>query len=106
MCSRDVGADLMLAWPTAEIAVMGAEGAVNILYRGEIDKAEDKAERRAELVQEYREAFASPYMSAGLTFVHDVIEPRHTKASLSLALRSMLSKRETRPPKKHGNIPL
>jgi len=106
MCSRDMGADLVLAWPTAEIAVMGAEGAVNILYRSELEKAEDRAARRAELVEEYRATFASPYMSAGLNFVHDVIEPRKTKASLSLALRSLLSKREARPPKKHGNIPL
>ncbi len=106
MCSRDMGADLVLAWPTAEIAVMGAEGAVSILYRGEIEAAEDKAARRAELVEEYRAAFASPYMSAGLTFVHDVIEPRRTKSALSLGLRSMLAKREARPPKKHGNIPL
>ncbi len=106
MCSRDVGADLVVAWPTAEIAVMGAEGATNILYREEIEKAENKAERRAELVAEYRAAFASPYMSAGLTFVHDVIEPRRTKACVSLALRTLLSKRDSRPPKKHGNIPL
>ncbi len=106
MCSRDVGADLVVGWPTAEIAVMGAEGAVNILYRSELESAENKAERRAELVQEYREHFASPYMSAGLTFLHDVIEPRRTKACLSLTLRSLLSKREARPPKKHGNIPL
>ena len=106
MCSRDMGADLVLAWPTAEIAVMGADGAVNILYRSELEQAADKAQLRAELVSEYRDVFASPYMSAGLTFLHDVIEPRRTKACLSLALRSLLSKSETRPPKKHGNIPL
>jgi propionyl-CoA carboxylase beta chain len=106
MCSRDMGADLVLAWPSAEIAVMGAEGAVNILYRNDIQKAEDRAAKHAELVQEYRDEFCSPYQAAGKMFVHDVIEPRRTKAAVSLALRSLLSKRETRPPKKHGNIPL
>jgi len=106
MCSRDMGADLVLAWPTAEIAVMGAEGAVNILYRKEIEEAEDQAARRRELIDEYRAEFASPYQSAARMFVHDVIQPRRTRAAVSLALRSLLSKRETRPPKKHGNIPL
>jgi propionyl-CoA carboxylase beta chain len=109
MCSRDMGADLVLAWPTAEIAVMGAEGAVNILYRRELNEAETpeaRAEKSAELAAEYRDQFASPYLSAGRLFVHDVIEPRRTKAAVSLGLRSLLSKRETRPPKKHGNIPL
>ncbi len=106
MCSRDMGADLVLAWPSAEIAVMGAEGAVNILYRKDIQHADDRAAKHAELVQEYRDEFCSPYQAAGKMFVHDVIEPRRTKAAVSLALRSLLSKRETRPPKKHGNIPL
>ena len=107
---RDVlarhGADLVLAWPTAEIAVMGAEGAVNVLYRKEIDEAEDKAARRRELIDEYRAEFASPYQSAARMFVHDVILPRRTRSAVSLWLRSLLGKRETRPPKKHGNIPL
>ena len=106
MCSRDMGADLVLAWPTAEIAVMGAEGAVNVLYRKEIDEAEDKAARRRELIDEYRAEFASPYQSAARMFVHDVILPRRTRSAVSLGLRSLLGKRETRPPKKHGNIPL
>lgn len=106
MCSRDMGADLVLAWPTAEIAVMGAEGAVNILHRHELEKADDRAARAAELAAAYRKEFASPYQSAGHLFVHDVIEPRRTRAAVSLALRTLLSKRETRPPKKHGNIPL
>jgi len=86
--------------------VMGAEGAVNILYRKEIQGADDQAAKHAELVDAYRAEFCSPYQSAGRMFVHDVIEPRRTKAAVSLALRSLLSKRETRPPKKHGNIPL
>ena len=106
MCSRDMGADLVLAWPTAEIAVMGAEGAVNILHRNELEQSEDRAARAAELARAYRQEFASPYQSAGRLFVHDVIEPRRTRAAVSLSLRTLLSKRETRPPKKHGNIPL
>ena len=106
MCSRDMGADLVLAWPTAEIAVMGAEGAVNILYRKELEEAEDKLARRAELIDAYRAEFASPYQSAARMFVHDVILPRRSKSAISLGLRSLLSKRESRPPKKHGNMPL
>jgi propionyl-CoA carboxylase beta chain len=106
MCSRDMGADLVLAWPTAEIAVMGAESAVNILYRKELAQAEDRAERAHEFADEYREKFSSPYLSAGQMFVHDVIEPARTRSTIALTLRSLLSKREARPPKKHGNIPL
>ncbi len=106
MCSRDMGADLVLAWPTAEIAVMGAEGAVGVLYRNELKQAEDPKQRAADLAAEYREQFASPYLSAAKMFVHDVIEPSETRARLALALRSLMSKREQRPPKKHGNIPL
>jgi propionyl-CoA carboxylase beta chain len=106
MCSRDMGADLVLAWPTAEIAVMGAEGAVNVLYRKELIDADDPAGRAAELASEYRDEFASPYISAGKLFVHDIIEPSETRPRLALALRSLLSKREQRPQKKHGNIPL
>jgi len=106
MCSRDMGADLVFAWPTAEIAVMGAEGAVNVLYHNELKSAEDPRQRAAELAAEYRAEFASPYLSAGKLFVHDVIEPSETRFRLALALRSLLSKREQRPRKKHGNIPL
>jgi len=106
MCSRDMGADLVLAWPTAEIAVMGAEGAVNVLYRKELSKAENKAELAVRFADDYREKFASPYLSAGHMFIHDVIEPSETRNKVALALRSLLSKREARPPKKHGNIPL
>jgi len=85
---------------------MGAEGAVNVLYRKELEAAEDQAQRRQELIAAYRAEFASPYQSAARNFIHDVILPRRTRSAVSLALRSMLSKRETRPPKKHGNIPL
>lgn len=106
MCSRDVGADAVYAWPTAEIAVMGAEGATNVLYRREIEAAEDSKTRRAELVQEYHDQFASPYMAASRGMITDVIDPSMTRATLSLALRNTLQKSETRPPKKHGLIPM
>jgi len=106
MCSRDMGADLVFAWPSAEIAVMGAEGAVRVLFKREIAGAADPKAREAELAAEYREKFASPYEAAGKAMITDIIEPSQTRAIVSLALRNTLSKRETRPPKKHGNIPL
>ncbi|MFV0360703.1 acyl-CoA carboxylase subunit beta [Tropicimonas sp.] len=106
MCSEDMGADLVVAWPTAEIAVMGADGAVNILYRKELSEADDRPARAKELADEYRAEFATPYLSAGNLFVHDIIQPRQTRGTIALALRGLMSKRETRPPKKHGNIPL
>jgi propionyl-CoA carboxylase beta chain len=106
MCCRELGADIVLAWPTAEIAVMGAEGAVKILYRNEIKNADDPKAREAELCKEYREKFASPYQAASLAMITDVIEPSQTRHAVAIALRNTLSKRETRPPKKHGNIPL
>ena len=106
MCSRDMGADMVFAWPTAEIAVMGAEGAVKIIYRHEIEAAKDPNAREAELISEYHERFASPYHAASHALITDVIEPSRTRSAVALALRTTLSKRETRPPKKHGNIPL
>ncbi|MCA9248895.1 MAG: acyl-CoA carboxylase subunit beta [Planctomycetales bacterium] len=106
MCSRDLKADMVFAWPTAEIAVMGAEGAVNVLYRRELAEAEDKAALREKLQQEYRDRFASPYMAASHGMITDVILPSQTRGVLSLALRNMLTKSETRPPKKHGLIPM
>jgi propionyl-CoA carboxylase beta chain len=106
MCSRDMGADVVYAWPTAEIAVMGAEGAVKILFKREISAAADPKAKEKELAAEYREKFASPYEAASKGMITDVIEPAFTRATLSMALRNTLSKRETRPPKKHGNIPL
>lgn len=106
MCSSDMGADMVFAWPTAEIAVMGAEGAVRVLFRKEIDSAEDPKAREAELQQEYRDEFSSPYQAAANAMITDVIEPSQSRATVALALRNTLSKRETRPPKKHGNIPL
>ncbi len=106
MCSKELGADAVFAWPTAEIAVMGAEGATGILYKDEIKNAADPKARRAELIAEYRDQFASPYQAAGMGSVTDVIEPSETRAVVARALRNTLTKREVRPPKKHGNIPL
>lgn len=106
MCSADLGADMVFAWPTAEIAVMGAEGAVNVLFRKELKDAGDPKKRAAELSEEYRNEFASPYQAAANAMITDVIEPSQTRAVIALALRNTLSKRDSRPPKKHGNIPL
>ncbi len=106
MCSQDLGADVVYAWPTAEVAVMGADGAVNILYRKELKEAEDAKAKRAELVAAYREEFASPYLAAARGYVTDIIEPSRTRSVLSMTLRKLINKRENRPPKKHGNIPL
>ena len=106
MCSGDMGADIVYAWPSAEIAVMGAEGAVKILFKREITTASDPKAREKELAANYRETFASPYEAAGKAMITDIIEPAQTRGVLAMALRNTLSKRETRPPKKHGNIPL
>ncbi|MEM8549821.1 MAG: acyl-CoA carboxylase subunit beta [Verrucomicrobiota bacterium] len=106
MCSADMGADMVFAWPTAEIAVMGGEGAVKVLYRKEIKEADDPKAKEAELLEDYKKKFASPYQAAENAMITDVIEPAQTRAVISLALRNTLSKRDTRPPKKHGNIPL
>jgi propionyl-CoA carboxylase beta chain len=106
MCSSDMGADVVYAWPTAEIAVMGADGAVKVLYKREIAAAADPKKEEARLVAEYREKFCSPYEAAKKAMITDVISPAETRAAVSLALRNLLSKRETRPPKKHGTIPL
>ena len=108
MCSKHLGGDLNLAWPTAEIAVMGADGAVNILYRRELDRAPE-AERealRARLSAEYRTEFLNPYLAAERGYIDDVIDPAETRARLVAGLRMLSSKRDDRPPRKHGNIPL
>ena len=96
----------MLAWPTAEIAVMGAEGAAEIVFRKEIYAATDKAAKRQELIGLYRDTFANPYVAAGRRLVDDVIEPSQTRRVLAQALRALETKRELRPSKKHGLIPL
>jgi methylmalonyl-CoA carboxyltransferase large subunit len=106
MCSKDLGADRSFAWPTAEIAVMGAEGAVDIVFRKEIQEATDKKAKRAELIENYREVFANPYVAAGRRLVDAVIEPSLTRRYLSQALEYLQTKRELRPTKKHGLIPL
>jgi propionyl-CoA carboxylase beta chain len=106
MSSKHIRGDLNLAWPTAEIAVMGPEGAVNIIFRKELSQAADPEQRRAELVQEYREKFANPYISASRGYLDDVIEPRYTRPRLINALEMLSNKRDSNPAKKHGNIPL
>jgi methylmalonyl-CoA carboxyltransferase large subunit len=106
MCAKDLGADRCAAWPTAEIAVMGAEGAVDVVFRNEIDEAEDKASKRAELVKLYQETFSTPYVAAGRRMIDDVIEPAETRRYIALALASLKTKRDARPAKKHGLIPL
>jgi methylmalonyl-CoA carboxyltransferase large subunit len=106
MCSKALGADRVVAWPTAEIAVMGAEGAAEIVFRHEIDAAENKAGCRKDLIDRYRDTFANPYVAAGRRLVDDVIAPAETTRYLAQALAASSSKRELRPPKKHGLIPL
>jgi methylmalonyl-CoA carboxyltransferase large subunit len=106
MCSKDLGADRVFAWPTAEVAVMGAEGAVEVVFRKEMDAAEDKAARRAELIEKYRATFSTPYAAAGRRLVDDIIEPADTRKHLARALEYLQTKRDRRPAKKHGLIPL
>ncbi len=106
MNSRSVGADIVYAWPSAEIAVMGASGAVNIIHRRELAEAEDPDARRTELIAEYEERFNNPYIAAERGLVDEVIEPRETRPRLIRALEMLRHKRTTLPPRKHGNIPL
>jgi len=106
MSSKHLGTDLVFAWPTAEIAVMGADGAANIIFRKEIENADDPMEKRREKIEEYKERFSNPYTAASRGYVDDVIEPEATRPRLISALEMLRSKREARPPKKHGNIPL
>jgi propionyl-CoA carboxylase beta chain len=106
MSSKHIRADFNVAWPTAEVAVMGPEGAVNIVFRREIADAADPEARRAELISDYRERFANPYVAAERGYVDEVIEPRRTRPMLISALETSLTKREPRPKRKHGNIPL
>jgi acetyl-CoA carboxylase carboxyltransferase component len=106
MSSKHIRSDVNFAWPTAEIAVMGPEGAVNIIFRKELEKAKDPVKKKAELVAEYREKFANPFVAAERGFIDDVIEPKETRPRLINALEMLENKRETNPPRKHGNIPL
>ena len=106
MCSRDLGADLVLAWPTAEIAVMGASGAANVIFRKEIKEAADPVAKRAEIIDNYENLLYNPYIAASRGFVDQVIVPRETRPKLIAALETLATKRETLPAKKHGNIPV
>jgi len=106
MCNKDLGSDLMLAWPQSEIAVMGASGAVNVIFRKQIDAAEDKEKRRLELIDEYETMFSNPYEAAKRGYVDAVIPPEDTRGRIVSALAILKTKREQSPAKKHGNIPL
>jgi acetyl-CoA carboxylase carboxyltransferase component len=106
MCSRHLGADVVLAWPQAEIAVMGPEGAANIIFRREIRDAADPEERRQEMIDDYRQRFSNPYQAAKRGYVDAVINPKDTRRTLVAALEMAATKHEQRPRKKHGNIPL
>ncbi len=106
MCSKDMGADQVYAWPSAEIAVMGPDGAANIIFKREIESAEDPIATRNEKIQEYKDKFANPYVAAERGYVDDVIEPALTRQRLISAFDMLESKRETRPVKKHGNLPV
>jgi methylmalonyl-CoA carboxyltransferase 12S subunit len=106
MCGKDLGADRVVAWPTAEIAVMGAEGAAEIVFRKEIAEAKEPDERRKELIKLYRDTFSNPYVAGAHRLVDDIIEPSETRKYVSFALEALHAKRELRPPKKHGLIPL
>jgi propionyl-CoA carboxylase beta chain len=106
MASKHIRTDFNYAWPTAELAVMGPEGAINILYKRELEAAADAASARAEKVAEFRNKFANPYNAAAHGFLDEIIHPRETRRKLIAALRNLENKRDRNPPKKHGNIPL
>jgi len=106
MSSKHLRGDFNVAWPSAELAVMGPDGAVNIIFRRELAEADDPVARKAELVAEYRRKFANPYIAAARGYLDDVIEPRETRPRLINALEMLQNKRDSNPPKKHGNIPL
>jgi acetyl-CoA carboxylase carboxyltransferase component len=106
MSSKHLRGDVNYAWPTAEIAVMGPEGAVNVVFRKEVAEADDPEAKRQEMVEEYREEFANPYVAAARGYIDDVIEPAETRPRIVEALKMLQNKRDTNPPKKHGNIPL
>ena len=106
MSSKHIGADLVYAWPGSRIAVMGPDGACNIIHRKEISKAKDPENKRAELVGEYKDQFDHPYIAAGLGYIDKVIYPRETRGLICRGLDLLASKRQRKPPKKHGNTPL
>ena len=106
MCGKDLAADRVAAWPSAEVAVMGAEGAVGVVFRKEIEQAADREAKRRELIELYRRTFSTPYVAAARGLVDDIIEPAETRRYVAMALESVATKRDTRPSKKHGLIPL
>jgi len=106
MSSKHIRGDANFAYPTAEIAVMGPEGAVNILFRREMERAPQPAAFKEQKTREYREMLATPYVAAERGYIDEVIEPRDTRARLCAALELLRTKRDTNPPKKHGNLPL
>ena len=106
MSSKHIRGDYNVAWPTAEIAVMGPKGAVEILFRKDIAESKDPARATDQMIDEYRGKFAHPYIAAGRGYLDDIIDPRDTRPRLISALEALRSKREKNPPKKHGNIPL
>jgi acetyl-CoA carboxylase carboxyltransferase component len=106
MCSKELGADMVYAWPAAEIAVMGPEGAANIIFKNEINDAENPTEVRKDKINEYREKFSNPYIAAARGYIDDVIEPATTRTRLASAFEMLSGKRESRPAKKHGNLPV
>ena len=106
MCSKDLGADMVLAWPTAEVAVMGPSGAANIIFKNDIKNAKDPKEMRELKIKEYTDEFATPYKAAERGYIDDVIEPSLSRIRIADAIDTLASKREDRPTKKHGNIPL
>ena len=106
MDSKSVGCDLSFAWPTAELAVMGSQGAVEIIHRRELADAANPAGRRAELIDDYTNRLANPYIAAERGYIDDVIEPSETRRKIVAGLRLLESKREEIPPRKHGNVPL
>jgi len=106
MCAQSLGADCTLAWPRAEIAVMGAEGAAAIIHRQEIKEAEDPDAKEKEKIEEYRQHFYNPYIAASMGYINAVIRPRDTRPEIIAALEALRSKKESRPPRKHGNIPM
>ena len=106
MGSKSLGADVNLAWPTAQIAVMGAEGAVNLLYRKELAESDEPAERRRDLIEKYNDELANPYLAAERGLIDQVVYPHETRARIIQVLRLLRTKRQQLPPKKHGNIPL
>ncbi|HEY5630945.1 MAG TPA: carboxyl transferase domain-containing protein, partial [Nitrososphaeraceae archaeon] len=106
MNSKHIGSDYNFAWPSAEIAVMGSEGACNIIFRKDISESENPDKKREEVVEDYKKKFSNPYLAASKGYIDDIIEPRETRERLIIALKAIYRKREDRPRRKHGNMPV